>query len=117
MTQHQSTTAPAADDGPLRQFATAALYLHEAAPEALSLGQGAFFLLAAAADRRGRPLSPSEIADVGLRVDYSPLLAPASGLAWLKVHADGRGTLGLTPAGRAVGVAAITALRGVADGD
>lgn len=111
----------------LAGFSASMLYLAEAGNDRLTINQAAFFLIAAAADLRGRPLSLAEIMEATEGVlnrsvanTYKVLLAPNSkdyrkiGLGWLTREPDPdderRNFLVLTSKGRAVVRAALLAL-------
>lgn len=101
------------------------LYLAEAGNDRLTINQAAFFLIAAAADARGVPLTMGEIMERGegvltksLKTTYKVLLEPTPhykniGLGWLTRETDAdderRKYLRLTDLGRDVVTASILA--------
>lgn len=112
---------------PLASLSATMLYLAEAGSDRLTINQAAFFLIAAAADAKGAPLTVSEImegaADIlnpSVANTYKVLLEPrasshgGSSLGWLTREPDPdderRKYLRLTPKGAAVIKAALLAL-------
>lgn len=112
---------------PLAGYSASMLYLAEAGNDRLTINQAAFFLLAAAADARGRPMTLSEIMEGTEGVlnrsvanTYKVLLDGNSkdyrkiGLGWLEREPDPdderRNYLRLTAKGREVAKAALLAL-------
>ncbi|WP_145960509.1 helix-turn-helix domain-containing protein [Novosphingobium meiothermophilum] len=112
---------------PLSALSASLLYLAEEGNDRLTINQAAFFLIAAAADARGRPLTPSEIVEgaggvlnASLANTYKVLLPPSHkeyrgiALGWLQQEVDEddqrRKLLRLTPKGVAVMRAALVAL-------
>lgn len=101
------------------------LYLADAGNDRLTINQAAFFLIAAASDARGVPLTMGEIMERGegvltqsLKTTYKVLLEPTPhykniGLGWLTREPDPdderRKYLRLTPLGYDVAQAAILA--------
>ena len=112
---------------PLASLSASLMYLAEAGNDRLNINQAAFFLIAAAADARGVPLTLSEIMAAtegvlnrSLSNTYKVLLAPNNrdykkiGLGWLMREPDPederRHYLRLTRTGQSVARAALLAL-------
>ncbi|AKM09363.1 hypothetical protein [Croceicoccus naphthovorans] len=110
--------------GELANLSAFLLYLAEAGNDRLTINQAAFFLIAAAADARGVPLTMGEIMERGegvltqsLKTTYKVLLEPKKGspsaVNWLTREPDPdderRKYLKLTPQGRKVASAALLA--------
>lgn len=112
---------------PLASLSATMLYLAEAGNDRLTINQAAFFLIAAAADARGRPMTMTEIMEgadgiinPSVANTYKVLLEPnrkdykAIGLGWLRREVDEdderRKYLRLTEKGQSVVKAALLAL-------
>lgn len=112
---------------PLASLSAALLYLAEAGHDRLTINQAAFFLLVAAADARGRPLTLTEILEgaedvLGKSIanSYKSLLEPhgrtphSFALGWVYREPDlddeRRKYLRLTPKGKDVAKAALLSL-------
>lgn len=121
MEKTESKDAPAQSTPVLRNFSAGLLVLAELGPDRLTLTQGAFFLLAAMADRTGRPATFSELREAvgdtlnrSLHTTYKVFVDEGRkrdgkrepGLGWLTRETDDadnrRKYLRLTPKGRRV---------------
>lgn len=124
----KTTTSSASLSTHVGELASASafmLFLAEAGGDRLTISQAAFFMLAAAGDARGRPLTMTDLMEdakgiIGPSVanTYKVLLEPTKthpiGLSWLKREPDPdderRKYLRLTDKGRSVARAALLAL-------
>jgi hypothetical protein len=109
---------------PLASLAAGILYFAEAGHDRLTINQAAFFLLAATADARGKPVTLTEIMEMSDGVigrsianSYKVLLEPSRkdfALGWLVREPDPdderRKYLRLTPKGRDAAKAALQAI-------